>query len=99
MTGFPLPGSGRAAVAVPAPGAGAGFWAGAPCGVLDDDGSVLLAYRVRNGHDGNDETVVARSADGERFADLLRLDESRFNVMAMERPALVRADAGWRLYV
>jgi hypothetical protein len=99
VTAFPVPGSAPAVVAVAAPGAGPGFWAGAPCTVVDDDGSILLAYRVRNGHDGNDETVVARSGDGERFEDVLRLDESRFGAMAVERPALVRTDAGWRLYV
>ena len=99
MTDFPLPGSAPAVVAVPAPGEGPGFWAGAPCAVFDDDGSVLLAYRVRNGHDGNDETVVARSDDGERFEPVVRLDESRFDAMAVERPALVRFDGGWRLYV
>jgi hypothetical protein len=99
MTDFPLPGSAPAVVAVPAPGEGPGFWAGAPCAVFDDDGSVLLAYRVRNGHDGNDETVIARSDDGERFATVVRLDESRFGAMAVERPALVRFEGGWRLYV
>ena len=33
MDEFPLPGMGRAVVAVPAPDAGPGFWAGASCGV------------------------------------------------------------------
>jgi hypothetical protein len=99
MTDFPLPGSAPAVVAVPAPGEGPGFWSGAPCAVFDDDGSVLLAYRVRNGHDGNDETVIARSDDGERFDTVVRLDESRFGAVAVERPALVHLDGGWRLYV
>ena len=53
---FPLPGSGRAVVAVPAPGAGPGYWAGAPSVALDEDGSFVIAYRVRKGHDGNDAT-------------------------------------------
>src|ERR1044072_1280251 len=97
MTDFPLPGSASAVVAVPAPGEGPGFWAGAPCAAFDDDGGILLAYRVRNGHDGNDETVVARSGDGERFETVVTLDESHFGAMAVERPALVRTDDGWRL--
>ena len=42
------PARGRATVAVPAPGAGPGCWAGAPSAALDDDGAVLLAYRVRD---------------------------------------------------
>ena len=99
MSDFPLPGSADAVVAVPAPGPGPGFWAGAPSAAFDDDGGILLAYRVRNGHDGNDETVVARSADGERFETVVTLDESHFEATAVERPALVRIDSGWRLYV
>jgi hypothetical protein len=98
-TDFPLPGRADAVVAVAAPGAGPGFWAGAPSAAIDDDGTFLLAYRVRNGHDGNDETIVARSDDGERFETVVTLDESRFGAMAVERPALVRLDGGWRLYV
>jgi hypothetical protein len=90
-----------AAVAIPAPGAGPGFWSGAPDAVRDDDGSVLLGYRLRHGHDGHDEVVVARSADGATgFTPLLTLDERRFGASAVERPALVRTDdGGWRLYV
>ena len=99
MSDFPLPGSADAVVAVAAPGAGPGFWAGAPSAAFDDDGGILLAYRVRNGHDGNDETVVARSDDGERFETVVTLDESHFGAMAVERPALVQIDGGWRLYV
>jgi len=99
MTDFPLPGAGDPAVAVPAPGAGPGFWSGAPAAVLDDDGTILLAYRVRNGHDGHDETVVARSDDGVAFETLVTLPEWRFDAMGVERPALVRTDDGWRLYV
>jgi hypothetical protein len=97
---FPLPSSGSLTVAVPAPGAGPGYWAGAPCSVLDDDGTFVVAYRVRHGHDGHDETVVARSEDGERLSTVAALDERDFGATAVERPALVRLDDGhWRLYV
>jgi hypothetical protein len=100
MTTFPLPGMGPAAVAVPAPGDGPGYWAGAPCGVLDSDGSFVLGYRVRNGHDGIDQTVIARSPDGERLTTVATLDQSRFGAQWMERPAIVRTEQGrWRLYV
>ncbi len=95
---FPLPG-GEYAVAAAAPGAGPGFWAGAPCAALDGDGTFVIAYRVRHGHDGNDQTVVARSEDGERLVTVCTLDESDFGAMGMERPALVRTDSGWRMYV
>ncbi|MDQ2914479.1 MAG: hypothetical protein M3T56_14665 [Chloroflexota bacterium] len=47
----------------------------------------------------NDATVVARSTDGERFTTIATLDQTRFNAQAVERPAVVRTDAGWRLYV
>jgi hypothetical protein len=100
VSDFPLPGAARAVVAVPAPGAGPGFWAGAPSAMLDDDGTFVVAYRVRNGHDGNDETVVARSVDGERFETVATFDEADFDAQGMERPAIVRTDEGrWRLYV
>jgi hypothetical protein len=100
VRGFPLPGSGRAVVAVPAPGAGPGYWAGASAAALDVDGTFVVAYRVRNGHDGIDQTVVARSPDGERFTTVAMLDRSRFGARWMERPAIVRTERGsWRLYV
>jgi hypothetical protein len=98
MTDFPLPGSADAAVAVPAPGPGPGYWAGAPAAVLDGE-TYLLAYRMRNGHDGTDQNVVARSDDGVTFDTLVTLDDSDFGAMYIERPALVRTDDGWRLYV
>jgi hypothetical protein len=98
MPEFPLPGTG--VVAVPAPGTGPGYWAGAPCALLEEDGSFVVGYRVRNGHDGNDQTVIARSPDGERFTTVATLDESDFGAMGMERPALARTDDGrWRLWV
>jgi hypothetical protein len=96
---FPIPGTTRHVVAVPAPGAGPGYWAGSSSAALDDDGHVVLAYRVRAGFGGDVATVVARSDDGERFTTVARLDKDRFDAMSMERPALVRTDDGrWRLY-
>jgi hypothetical protein len=101
LTGdFPLPGSGRAVVAVPAPGTGTGSWAGAPCAVLDEDGSFAVAYRVRNPQRRGDATIVARSADGERLSTVVTLDQERFGAQSLERPALVRTETGrWRMYV
>jgi hypothetical protein len=100
MTGFPLPGMGRAVVAVPAPGDGPGYWAGASSAALDEDGGLVVGYRVRNGHDGIDQTVIARSPDGETFTTVATLDQSRFGAQWMERPAVVRTEQGrWRLYV
>ncbi len=87
-------------VVVPPPGQGPGYWAGASCATPDPEGGLVIAYRIRNGHDRNDQTVVARSADGESLATISTLDESDFGAAGMERPALVRTDEGsWRLYV
>ncbi|HEV8686356.1 MAG TPA: hypothetical protein VGQ84_03710 [Gaiellaceae bacterium] len=102
MTEFPLPGTGRVAVAVPARGAGPGYWAGSPGAALDADGTFVVAYRVRTGvgPDGGAETVVARSEDGDHLTTVATLDKSRFDAMSMERPAIVRTEDGWwRLYV
>jgi hypothetical protein len=100
MATFPLPGMGRAVVAVPAPGEGPGWWAGASSATPDPDGGFVVGYRLRNGHDGIDETVVARSPDGETFTTVATLDQSRFGAQWMERPAVVRTPEGrWRLFV
>ena len=100
MSTFPLPGSGRAVVAAAAPGEGPGYWSGASSAALDEDGTLVIAYRVRNGHDGIDSTVVARSVNGERLTTVATLDETYFGAQAVERPALIRLERGrWRLYV
>src|SRR5262245_42663361 len=100
MSDFPLPGSAPAVVAAPAPGNGPQFWAGAPCAVLDDDGTIIVGYRVRNGPDTSDQTVIARSDDGERLQTVLSFDQDRFGAQWTERPALVRTESGgWRMFV
>ena len=100
LHGFPLPGSADSVVAVPAPGEGPGFWAGASSAALDEDGTLVIGYRARHGHDGVAETVIARSEDGERFTTVATLEQSEFDAKSMERPSLVRTDTGsWRLYV
>jgi hypothetical protein len=96
---FPLPGR-NAVVAVPAPGPGPQRWAGAPSAALDADGSFVIAYRVRYGDERGDANVIARSGDGERLETVATLDRERFGAAMVERPALVRAQAGrWRLYI
>jgi hypothetical protein len=87
-------------VAVPAPGAGRGWWAGSSSAALDEDGTFVVAYRVRTGERGRGSTVVARSEEGDHYTSVALIDQSRFGAQSMERPALVRTDAGrWRLYV
>jgi hypothetical protein len=100
MTGFPLPGSGRMAVAAPAPGTGPLCWAGAPSAALDGDGGFVVAYRIRVTARGVATLVVARSADGEHLDTVATLPRGRFGAHSLERPALVRSGTGrWRLYV
>ena len=100
MDDFPLPGMGAMTLAAPAPGTGEGWWAGSSSAAQDEDGSFVIAYRVRTGHAGRGSTVVARSPDGEHLTTVAHLDQARFNAASMERPAIVRTDDGrWRLYV
>jgi hypothetical protein len=100
VSAFPLPGMGQSVVAIPAPGSGPLQWAGAPSAALDEDGSIVLAYRLRVEPEDRAETVVARSEDGERFETVCTLDKSRWDAMSLERPALLRTDDGrWRIYV
>jgi hypothetical protein len=97
---FPLPGSSPWALAAPAPGAGPQHWAGSSSAALDDDGSFVVAYRVRATANQYAATVVGRSEDGTNLETVVTLDKDRFDAMSMERPALVRTEDGrWRLYV
>jgi hypothetical protein len=97
---FPLPGSAPTVVAVPAPGSGVGWWSGSSHAALDDDGTFVLAYRVRTGAQGRGSNVVARSEDGERFTTVCTIEQDRFGAQSLEKPSLVRTDEGrWRLYV
>jgi len=97
---FPLPGSSPWALAAPAPGAGPQHWAGSSSAALDDDGSFVVAYRVRATANQYAATVVGRSEDGTNLETVVTLDKDRFDAMSMERPALVRTENGrWRLYV
>jgi hypothetical protein len=100
VNGFPLPGGGQGSVAAPAPGAGPHHWAGSSSAALDDDGSFVVAYRVRITAEDYAATVVGRSEDGANLETVVTLDKDRFGAMSMERPAIVRTETGrWRLYV
>jgi hypothetical protein len=97
-----LPAPDDATVVVEPPGEGAGYWAGGPSAVLDDDGTMWLAYRLRRplGAGRGYANVVARSADGVHFETATVLAREDFTCDSLERPALVRLDDGtWRIYV
>lgn len=99
MESFPVPGSGDATVAVAAPGTGPGNWAGAPSAAFAPDGSMLLAYRVRTPGTRGASVVIATSNDGARFSTMAVLEKERFGAESLERPAIVRIERGWRLFV
>jgi hypothetical protein len=100
LADFPLPGGAEYVVAAPAPGTGVGWWAGSSHAVLDDDGTYVIAYRVRMGEQGRGLNVVARSEDGERLTTVCTIEQDRFGAQSLEKPSLVRTDGGrWRLYV
>jgi hypothetical protein len=84
---------------VPAPGRGPGHWAGAPSGAFDVDGTLAVAYRVRTPDRRGSSVILATSPDGEHLAGAAVLDKERFGAESLERPALVPAENGWRIYV
>ena len=91
----------RSALAVPPPGTEPGTWAGAPSAARSN-GDIYLAYRLRRpiGQGRGYAIAVARSADGVRFETLLTIGKQEMDTESLERPALVKTQAGtWRLYV
>ena len=80
-------------------GAGPGNWVGAPSAALDPEGGLLIAYRVRTQDRPGGEVVIARSEDGVRLNTIATLRKEKFGAESLERPALVRTERGWRLYV
>jgi len=95
-----LPDLAHPLVVVPAPGDGPGNWAGAASAVRDGE-DVYLAYRVRRplAEGRGVTTVVARSTDGRSFEVVCALHREDFGAESFERPALIRTDDGWRLYL
>src|SRR5215213_157633 len=78
MDPFPLPGAAPAVVVAPAPGPGPHSWAGAPSAALDDDGGLVIAYRLRIGGQDVARTLIAHAPDGGRFTTVATLDRERF---------------------
>lgn len=96
-----LPRPEQSQVALFPPPGGNGCWAGAPSAAVGDDG-FYLAYRMRRpvGHGRGYAVMVAHSPDGVRFNPVLKLTREQFDAESLERPALVRDQAGrWRLYL
>ena len=98
----PIPRYGPSTVVVPPPGDGPGHWAGAPSASLDDDGTVVLAYRTRRPVDDGRgvAVIVARSRDGVAFETVTRIPRDAFGAASLERPAILRRpEGGWRIYL
>jgi hypothetical protein len=91
--------NGTGEVAAAAPGHGDGFWAGASSAALDADATFVVAYRVRTPDHRGAAVVLARSEDGTGLTPIATLEKERFGAESLERPALVHAGAGWRLYI
>jgi hypothetical protein len=97
---LPLPGQVPSELAVAAPASGEQRWAGAPSALVDRDGTILLAYRVRDG--AGDRVELARSDDGVAFDTIAELTAAALGVPMVERAALVPPagdGAAWRLYM
>lgn len=94
---FPVPGHHPATTVAAPRGTQGQRWAGAPSAVLDHDGSVVVAYRVRE--DGADRVVLARSADGVALEPVAELHPSAMGAAMTEKAALVRLPDRWRAYV
>src|SRR5215475_2541538 len=91
----------QSTVVIAPPGAGRGYWAGAPCAAMGDDG-IYLAYRLRRpiGAGRGYAIAVARSADGVHFEKLTTIAREEMGAESLERPELVRDGSGrWRLYL
>ena len=98
----PIPDYSRSTTLIPAPNCGPGHWAGAPSAVLDDEGTVWLAYRLRRSVDAGRgvSVTVARIRPGGTPETVAQVPRHRFGAESLERPALVRRpEGGWRLYV
>ncbi len=91
---FPVPGSAGFEEVVPAPAPGPGNWVGASSAALDDDGSFVIAYRIRTADQRGSHLVIARSRDGVGLTTVATLDKHRFGAESLERPAILRTEAG-----
>ncbi|HUW56934.1 MAG TPA: hypothetical protein VMZ92_09875 [Planctomycetota bacterium] len=86
-------------------GEGKGYWVGAPGAFYEpDERTVYLTYRVRRPRgvppDRGGEAFIARSDDGVRFEDVLRVPKAHFDSPSIERCALRRGvDGTWRYFV
>jgi hypothetical protein len=88
-----------AVVIKPAAGAGGQTWVGSPSAVRVGD-EIVIAYRLREPGRRGYAVEVAKSSDGVHFQTLGSVSKEQMNCESLERPALVRTEAGtWRLYL
>jgi hypothetical protein len=85
------------------PGKGAGYWAGAPSALYDDDTeNFYLYYRLRVPLElgRGVECRVARSQDGATFTDIWKARKQDFDSPSVEKACLMKTpDGQWRLYL
>lgn len=83
--------------------AGAGWWAGAPSVIFDDEsGRFYLYYRVRKPIElGRGVGCrIAQSEDGISFEDIWTLEKDQIDSPSVERACIFKApDGSWRLYM
>jgi hypothetical protein len=60
---------------------------------------MVVAYRTRTPDRRGTAVVVARTRDAVALTTVAVLDKERFRAESLERPALLRTDDGWRLFV
>jgi len=96
----PLPTVAASVVVVEPQESAPGWWAGGPS-VVQSDGLIYLAYRLRRPivEGRGYRNVVARSSDGVTFETVAEIDKCTFLTDSLERPCLVRTPTSWRLYV
>src|SRR5439155_23719667 len=72
-------------------------WAGAP-GACRDGGDLFVCYRLRRPPPERGYELRVAFV-GERVSDLWRIRKDDLGAESIERAALVRVGAGWRLYL
>jgi len=88
----------RGRLYVAPPDEGRGSWAGAP-GAYRDGADLYVTYRLRRPHPTRGYELRIGLVRGDEVADVARITKQELRAESIERSALVRTGAKWRLYV